>query len=117
MALSTAARNASVDGFTALINTGGAGSIEFGNSDFSSIYLTYPFNATAFAAASGGTATANGFPKNATGAGSGTNSATHYRILDGGSTEIDSRALAASISVTAGETYTANSITYSQPSS
>lgn len=117
MALSTAARNAAVDAFTALINTGGAGSVQFGDSSFANIYLSYSFDATAFAAASGGTATANGFPKNATGAGSGTNSATHYRILDGASTEVDSRALASAISVTSGETYTANSITYSQPAS
>lgn len=117
MPLSTAARNASVDAFLTLINTGGAGSINFGNSDMSEIYLTYPFDATAFAAASGGTATANGFPKNATGGGTGTNSATHYQILDGASTEVDSRALTSSISVISGKNYTANSISYTQPDS
>ena len=114
MALSTAARNAAANAVVDLIDVGtGTAIVEFGNSDFSAIFLTFNFPATAFGDASGGIAPAVSTPYSATGVASG--SATHYRVKDKDGTVIDDRALAAAISVTLNQNYTMNSATYTQP--
>lgn len=116
MALSTAARNAAANAVVDLIDVGaGTSTVEFGNSDFSTIYLTFSFPATAFGNASGGIATGAGTPYSATGAATGT--ATHYRVSDKDGTVVDERILSTSVSVTSGQSYSMNSITFTQPGS
>lgn len=88
--LSTAGRNASTDGLTALINTGGAGTIRIrtgaqetnvGDADTGTLLGTLTFNATAFGASSAGTASAAAITSDTSADASGT--AGHFRIYNG----------------------------------
>ncbi|EKU99769.1 hypothetical protein Lepto7375DRAFT_1840 [Leptolyngbya sp. PCC 7375] len=100
-----------IDAILALVNAGaGTATVEIGNSDFSAIYITYNLDTTAFGASSGGTATANGFPKSATA--SATGSGTHFRIKDRDGSVVDSQALPSPISFEAGQSYNFNSFSY-----
>lgn len=101
-----------VDAILDLVDVGsGTATVEIGNSDFSTVYITYNLNATAFGAASSGTATANGFPKSATATASGTG--THFRLKDKDGTAVDSQALSSSVNFTNGQSYNFNTFTYS----
>ncbi|MFG6095064.1 hypothetical protein SPB21_07430 [Leptothoe sp. ISB3NOV94-8A] len=101
-----------IDAILALVNAGaGTATVEIGNSDFSVIYITYNLGTTAFGASSGGTATANGFPKSATA--SATGSGTHFRIKDRDGSVVDSQTLPSPISFETGQSYNFNSFSYS----
>ncbi|MEM9805861.1 MAG: hypothetical protein AAF959_11320 [Cyanobacteria bacterium P01_D01_bin.56] len=100
-------RNAATDAIVALLN---GGNIEFTNSDGSTIYLTQPFDATAFGFAVNGVATANSFPKTATASAGGT--ATHQRYKDSSNNLVDSQALGAPQTIINGQSTATNSITY-----
>jgi hypothetical protein len=89
--LSTAARNAGCDGIVDLIDSGGAGTIRVrtgaqptnvGDADSGTLLGTLTFSATAFGAASTGTATAAAITSDTNADNSGT--AGHFRIYTGG---------------------------------
>lgn len=140
----SAVQDAIVDAVTALIDAGaGTATLEYGDSTFATIYATANLNSTPFAAASGGTANANGLPLTAVGAVTGT--ATHYRFKDKDGTVVDSQPLpvsrafvsgqnkpinqlsytttaysqilTSSVSITSGEDYSEAALTYTQPDS
>ncbi len=93
--ISTAARNAAMDAVTALINVGGAGTIEIYDGSQPATpgtavttqnkLVTLTFSATSFAASSAGTATANAIT-NGTAIASGT--PAWARIKSGGGTAV-----------------------------
>lgn len=83
--LATAARNAAADAILALINISGPGTLQIGTGTttdvgFGTVLATIPMAATAFAAASNGTATANSLPRTDSAAdASGTAAAFRFR--------------------------------------
>lgn len=100
-----------VDAVVDLVDVGaGTATLRIANSGDTTTFITYNLDATAFGSSSGGVATANGFPKNATAAATGTG--THFYLEDKDGTLVDSQALPASISFTNGVNYTFNSFTY-----
>jgi hypothetical protein len=95
IAISTAARNAAVDGVTALLNVGGAGSLVIrtgaapatpATADSGTLLATCPLNATAFGAASSGTATANAITSDTNVDASG--QAGHFRLKNNAGTVV-----------------------------
>lgn len=116
MAISTTLRNALVETVDAQIATGtGTALFQLVNSAGTTIYLQYSYNTDPLATAAGGQATSSFAATTATGLVTGT--ATHYRILNRDGTELDFRALSASIDITLGEDYVANSVLINQPAS
>lgn len=101
-----------VDAIVDLIDVGaGTAVLEIAtDSGFGTVLISYNLNANAFGNSSGGTATANGFPKTA--AASGTGNGTHWQVKDRDGNVVDSQALAAPISFANGVNYTFNSFTY-----
>lgn len=87
----TAARDAMVDALTALVDVGGAGTIQISTTEDdyvgAELLAQIPFGGTAFGASSGGVATVNGLPLNDPSA-DGTGTALFMRVIDGGTTEI-----------------------------
>lgn len=90
--LSTAARNAACDAITALINSGGAGTIRIrtltqptnvGDPDNGTLLGTLTFSATSFGSSSTGTASANTITSDTSADASGT--AANFRIYNGSS--------------------------------
>lgn len=122
----TAAKNARLDAVRVLIDGGGgAGKLEIGTAaspgaTIVTVLATITFNATSAPAAASGvlTFTSNGFPKQATIGGSGTNTASSGRIRDFANTDIitgltvgtsSADIILDSVSLTAGQTLTINS--------
>ncbi len=93
--ISTAARNAALDAVTALLNTGGAGTLKVYDGSqpagpgtaitTQNLLVTLTFSATAFAASSSGTATANAITS---GTAVFTATATWARIASGAGTAV-----------------------------
>ena len=91
MRLNTNARNAAADGIVDLIDIGaGDGKLQLwsgaypgtiGGTPAGTMLAEFTYDATAFGAAVGGTATANGMPKTVVGLADGT--VAWYRIVDG----------------------------------
>lgn len=119
---STAARNAATDAVTALIGT--SGNLKFRLSGTlgspGTVVATLPLSATAFGAASSGTATANAITSDTNAAGNASPVATATLETSGGTVVIHC-AVAASASdvnmtngltVAAGDTVTCSSLTY-----
>ncbi|MEM9263954.1 MAG: hypothetical protein AAGA46_00345 [Cyanobacteria bacterium P01_F01_bin.13] len=118
MTLSTTARNNQVNAFGTTINTGAGanGTVEYGNSDMSAIYITWNLDGTnPLTAPATGVATFTGQPIAATGGTTGT--ATHYQLKnkDGG-VDLGPLPLAANLSVVAGQSYDLSG-TVTQPAS
>lgn len=95
MKISDAARNAIVDAFVDLVDTGGAGTIQIRtgaaptnttDSDSGTLLATLTFSATAFGSASSGTATANSITGDSDIDATGT--AAHFRVKNGAGTVI-----------------------------
>jgi hypothetical protein len=94
--ISTAARNASVDAVTALINAGTPPGLlrvrtstqptNVGDSENGTLLGTLTFSNTSFGASSTGTATANSITSDTNADASGT--ATHFRVLNAAATAI-----------------------------
>lgn len=93
--LATASRNSMVDGLTALINSGGAGTIDIrtgsqpasaNDAATGTLLATLTFSGTAFGASSGGTATANAITQDSSADATGT--AGWARIKSGGGATI-----------------------------
>lgn len=81
LTLSTKARNASVDGRTALVNEGsGAGKVRIYTAAFATLLVDVAFDDPAFAAAASGSASASGLPNSGTAVAAGT--AAVYRVTD-----------------------------------
>lgn len=86
LTLATTVKNSVLDAISALINTGGAGTLEIWTSAFGTKLADLTFNATSFAAASGGSATANAITADSSANATGT--AAVFRIKSGGGTTL-----------------------------
>lgn len=119
-ALSTAARNAAVDAVVDLIDGGsGAGLMRIRAS--TTVLATITLDDPAFGASATGTATGAGFPKSDSSA-DATGTPDNYQITDSDVTVVISGTAAVGSSevncdgnITAGQTVTVNSLTYTQP--
>lgn len=130
MKISTAARNAMVDAFTALIDTGsdlfirtGAAPTNTSDGDSGTLLATLALNATPFGAASSGVATAGSITSETNAPNSGTMG--HYRIKNNAGTVVCQGDVGLSgadinfdsVTVVAGGTVALTSLTVTQPAS
>jgi len=128
MKMSTAARNAMADALCGLVDSGshiyirtGAAPTNPGDSDSGTLLATLAMNATAFAAASSGVATANSISSETNAPNSGTMG--HYRIKNSSGVVVWQGTVGTSgaelnfdsITVTAGGTVAITSFTFTQP--
>lgn len=86
LTLVAAAKNAALDAITALINVGGAGTLEIHTAAFATKLATLTFSATSFGAAASGTATANSITSDSSADATGT--AAALRIKSGAGTSL-----------------------------
>lgn len=132
MKISDAARNAMVDALVDLLDAGGAGALTFRtgsaptnttDADSGTLLATCPFSATAFGAASGGTATAAAITSDTSVDASGTPG--HFRAKSGAGTVIFQGSVGTSgadanfnsVTWVSGGTVAISSMTVTQPAS
>lgn len=121
LTLVAAAKNAALDAITALINVGGAGTLEVHTAAYAAKLATLTFNATSFGAASSGTATANAITADSSADATGT--AAVFRIKSGAGTSLIDGTVGTSgadinfntVSWTTGDNISISSLTLSVP--
>lgn len=120
-------RNAACDGAVDEIDVGAGanGTLEIGDSGFSTVLVTFNLAATAFGAASGGTATAASLPISASAGNTGTAAEYRYKDADGtvviSGTDVGTSGnevvISPSLSITASDNYDLTSASFTMPAS